>query len=1536
MAKKHKWHNDKPMFYIWAVCLIFFAILFLMLPDTGWGATPISVVYVDTGVGGPILMVNPIFVEGTVTELEITADGDTVIINSSVGAAPDSVLYADSSAFADEASGDSAGTDIFTDYLSLSRGGTMAAGINMGVTEDILDIDSTDALRAGITVLSVGDIHAQANGIIEVFDTLDMKDCNILNVDSIFLQFIAKDGAGSINILDNIAMGSNSFTGVESITGTGNGVILAFEAISTDSGTFGVIVGDSLKVELIVPGGGTYNVIGHESDRFDTVSSGYIDALNVRTTNLIGALSGNLVLQSTLDANSQIISGAGNITSAGTIEGAILTEGGINVIVEGDDIELLDGTASRMPWIDAAGDIKAEIGLGSAGQVLTSTGINTQPTMQNAPTGIWDESNDSSWILSADAETTKVITDDDAGNVTWGIGDDQSSLTIEGRGDFTTIVDSLVRMIGDGTANLEYRYVDTTNGDSGATRYNVTSHIMEYFNHGGSWTAIGSGGGGTTDSTYINTDGAATQYGPFTNDMFKLKEGTGIDIVYDDSTTYHLFRITSTLGTSIDLTSEVGATILPIANGGSGSATDPDPSLTDNNAVTLGDGASGDFVLTFDGDAGNDLLFTWSVAGDSLIINRDVKIEGNFFLTGTVDGVDLAALNTQLANDTGNYRLGYDHSQDNTQAHTDYLLNNASDATSGVLTAAGFTIGAAAIVEAELEILDGATLTTTELNYVDGVTSAIQTQIDLKAPLASPTFTGMIKGDSMMLGTMALQDGSGDTAILNVSHPTPGRFDAGNAMADAHFGDSIAGLVEIGFFHIGMHFDTTYNGGLLSVGQTVQFGNKGTPTGPWEFLFYESSNNIRFGIPSSGNNKGTYNPRSMIIAGPAILDDTICFGEYWGFDNLAMITGGDGADLGVQNDFEVLGQAFIDTIKASAEAQVTIDDALKVQDMIMGETGFTLNLDADSNITINGRTNPRNMALGAMRINLTPAISGTRAITLDIDMDGLGDTKGLVVDYTATGMAAGQFGTAIQINADKSTATGGEYHAIDVTAIGTGSVDIDALGVRAGVNPIHHHSGSEGDIEKVWGRDSTGTAWSDLTTAFGSAAVDSEFFSGDNDYIYIGNAAVFDEMEFSFAATASGAGVKPIFEYWSGAAWTTFNATDNTSGFRNNGAIEIPVLSGWATSTVNGTTDKYWIRIQRTANSLSTAPTEDLVQYVSSVSYTWDSDGDLSIRDITIRGTVTLSGSDSSASWYILDTILEVRASNETTFVEPANNTILVLGDSGITHITDLKLGINDGTDKTWLFPTVKGTDAQLWQYTTTGDSLKWITMSGDLTMVSGGAVTIAANAVESTMVGADQINDLDINWGSGTDQVDLADILGGIAPANAFNFSAATLEIPQHATAPAPTNEGEIVQDTDDDMIEGTDGTSDFVWAERYEVKQFHIDNPDGLTYDTIRWNIRGAHPGGIIIDSVGAHLDNLPGASYKVVFQEWDHTCSDTSSAETPFDSCEIATTECSDVKGGVARTIEYGNIVAVIIPSTDVNSVDIWIRYEILGKD
>ena len=63
---------------------------------------------------------------------------------------------------------------------------------------------------------------------------------------------------------------------------------------------------------------------------------------------------------------------------------------------------------------------------------------------------------------------------------------------------------------------------------------------------------------------------------------------------------------------------------------------------------------------------------------------------------------------------------------------------------------------------AELNILDGVTATTAELNHVDGVTSNVQTQMDTKAPVASPTFTGTVTGPTINAST-ALQIGG--TAI---------------------------------------------------------------------------------------------------------------------------------------------------------------------------------------------------------------------------------------------------------------------------------------------------------------------------------------------------------------------------------------------------------------------------------------------------------------------------------------------------------------------------------------------------------------------------------------------------------------------------------------------------------------------------------------------------------------------------------------------------------------------------------------------------
>ena len=74
-----------------------------------------------------------------------------------------------------------------------------------------------------------------------------------------------------------------------------------------------------------------------------------------------------------------------------------------------------------------------------------------------------------------------------------------------------------------------------------------------------------------------------------------------------------------------------------------------------------------------------------------------------------------------------------------------------------------FTLGGTTVTAtaAELNLLDGVTATTAELNYMDGVTSNVQTQLDAKAPLASPTFTGTVDVSSATL-TLADNQISGD------------------------------------------------------------------------------------------------------------------------------------------------------------------------------------------------------------------------------------------------------------------------------------------------------------------------------------------------------------------------------------------------------------------------------------------------------------------------------------------------------------------------------------------------------------------------------------------------------------------------------------------------------------------------------------------------------------------------------------------------------------------------------------------------------
>ena len=105
----------------------------------------------------------------------------------------------------------------------------------------------------------------------------------------------------------------------------------------------------------------------------------------------------------------------------------------------------------------------------------------------------------------------------------------------------------------------------------------------------------------------------------------------------------------------------------------------------------------------------------------------------------------------------------------NNQALDDIVaVLNGTTASTPNLTAGSFKVSGTAVtsVAADLNILSGAAaagVTATEFGYLNGVTSAVQSQIDAKAPIASPTFTGTTTAPTVSSTTITATTVTGTT-----------------------------------------------------------------------------------------------------------------------------------------------------------------------------------------------------------------------------------------------------------------------------------------------------------------------------------------------------------------------------------------------------------------------------------------------------------------------------------------------------------------------------------------------------------------------------------------------------------------------------------------------------------------------------------------------------------------------------------------------------------------------------------------------------
>ena len=277
--------------------------------------------------------------------------------------------------------------------------------------------------------------------------------------------------------------------------------------------------------------------------------------------------------------------------------------------------------------------------------------------------------------------------------------------------------------VGNLTASVAYQ-LPNADGSSGQQLTTDGSGVL-------SWVAAGATVANNTNNRVLTATGGTTLNGE-------------ANLTFDGSA---LVAAATIQGTTITATTA----FVPDASDGAALGTSAlefsDLFLADGAVINFGDDQ--DVSLTHVADTGLQLSST-----DKLMFND----ASQFIHAPSATVLDIAAtdeieLTATLIDVVGNF------------------TNSGTIVSAGVVTAAGFTIGSAVIGESELEILDGANVTTTELNLIDGDTSRGTTAVADADGL-------LINDDGTMRMTTAatvktyMQSGLTSTSILDADSDT--------------------------------------------------------------------------------------------------------------------------------------------------------------------------------------------------------------------------------------------------------------------------------------------------------------------------------------------------------------------------------------------------------------------------------------------------------------------------------------------------------------------------------------------------------------------------------------------------------------------------------------------------------------------------------------------------------------------------------------------------------------------------------------------
>ena len=236
-----------------------------------------------------------------------------------------------------------------------------------------------------------------------------------------------------------------------------------------------------------------------------------------------------------------------------------------------------------------------------------------------------------------------------------------------------------------------------------------------------------------------------------------------IDILTNGQVTLSLSGTSSTLSTSNAVVSD-GQNALIILGG--------TPSGTHTITIDPNDAEKIYFVYN---TTAQSIVFTQGSGGNVTVATGDSKIiysNGSGVSAAVADLTDHFAMSS--VNITGGSITGItdlaiaDGGTGASDAATARTNLGAQDTITGAATTvvtSDLTASRAAVSNASGKI-DVSAVTTTELNYVSGVTSALQTQMNLKAPLLSPTLTTPTLATPTTTGTVTVNGGTQSWTIV--------------------------------------------------------------------------------------------------------------------------------------------------------------------------------------------------------------------------------------------------------------------------------------------------------------------------------------------------------------------------------------------------------------------------------------------------------------------------------------------------------------------------------------------------------------------------------------------------------------------------------------------------------------------------------------------------------------------------------------------------------------------------------------------------